>query len=404
MTPLRNDSPDHGLDSLLLLRLALRWETQEVSRYAEEQLLMASEHGEFEKVIALAKEGANVNARNGNGITPLMMAVTRRAGVNILRNLIENLADVNARDQRNDGFTILFLAISTNLDEASIQLLLDSGADIHATTTQKRRTAVMIAAQFAETNILNILLDRGDNLNAKDWKGRTALMVAAEFGKHAMVTHLIAKQADPKLLNDRGQSALHYAAFNGHSEIMRVLIPVTVLSETRISSLIHRVRQEKPSNEATVIEILQQMEPRHEVNGNIWSHLVPLEQHCERASLQRSVISIRVNSTVSRRMFQELSQMTEEIEQARVIEAHYATVTWATPFQILGTDFQMKCIFHQAMGRYEVTLASLQPIQIPYDEMPEQKKVKARKYFGRRACIGLMVRAFRRVFQDMCLK
>jgi len=60
--------------------------------------------GDLEKAIRLIKSGADVNATNANGTTPLMFAKTAAFGsgdLRILNLLIASGADINAKDKHN---------------------------------------------------------------------------------------------------------------------------------------------------------------------------------------------------------------------------------------------------------------------------------------------------------------
>ena len=65
--------------------------------------------------------GADVNARNTNGTTPLMLAAARNQNPAVIETLIESGADVNARDQ--NGRTPLMWAKKYNKNNAILELL-----------------------------------------------------------------------------------------------------------------------------------------------------------------------------------------------------------------------------------------------------------------------------------------
>jgi ankyrin repeat protein len=65
----------------------------------------------------------------------------------------------------------------------TVQLLLDSGADVQATDNKANMTAVLSASARGQTQIIKILLDRGGNLHDKAREGKTALILAAFVGQ-----------------------------------------------------------------------------------------------------------------------------------------------------------------------------------------------------------------------------
>ncbi len=89
-------------------------------------LILASAHGDAQMVTSLLKAGAEVNTKDGRGMTPLMAAVsseTQDAGV--IRALIAAGADVNADDGK--GEKVLDWARKYN-NPATLKLLVDAGA------------------------------------------------------------------------------------------------------------------------------------------------------------------------------------------------------------------------------------------------------------------------------------
>ena len=80
--------------------------------------------------------------------------------------------------------------------------------------TPTGETLLMIAAQKADENIINELINGGAEINALDGKGNTALMLACKSKKAANVSALLDNKADPYLLNSEGQSFMSYSADN----------------------------------------------------------------------------------------------------------------------------------------------------------------------------------------------
>ena len=79
--------------------------------------------------------GADVNARDADGVTPLMWAGFQNETPDIFRLLLDAGADVRARDSR--GRTPLMWAAWGKKGTTEILgLLLDAGADVHALDQQ----------------------------------------------------------------------------------------------------------------------------------------------------------------------------------------------------------------------------------------------------------------------------
>jgi ankyrin repeat protein len=130
-------------------------------------------------VEALLAEGANPDEIDGAGGTALM-AAAREGHVDTMRILIKGGADVNRRDCRFTRWTPLVHAIHKRQDAAA-RLLLDSGAEVDA-SMHGGATALIFAAAYGETAIVEELLSRGADPHRQTADGVTALVNAAGGG------------------------------------------------------------------------------------------------------------------------------------------------------------------------------------------------------------------------------
>ncbi|MBD2489388.1 ankyrin repeat domain-containing protein [Aulosira sp. FACHB-615] len=137
--------------------------------------------------------------------TPLMCAVSSsNAGVEMIRFLLENGANVNAVEPESQN-TVLGLAVqSGNLDK--IQLILDAGADINYQTSDGYD--VLIHAMYGRDIVqdenlistLNLLISRGAAVNGMSSYSESAIKVAAHVGRFDAVQLLLNAGANPEQL------------------------------------------------------------------------------------------------------------------------------------------------------------------------------------------------------------
>jgi ankyrin repeat protein len=76
---------------------------------------------------------------------------------------------------------------------------------------------------MGHTEIVQLLLEKGADVNAKDDDGRTALMLAAEKGHTEIVQLLLERGANVNTKIDEKRILL-WAAENGHTEIVQLLL------------------------------------------------------------------------------------------------------------------------------------------------------------------------------------
>ena len=144
----------------------------------------------------------------------------QRADWNVVRTLIEDGADVNAR--QGDGATALHWTAYWDEIE-SADLLIRSGADVNA-VNDLGVTPLWAAAENGSAAMVERLLDAGANPNVSLLSGETPLMTAARVGAADVARQLIEADADTALTAGRGQTALMWAVAQRHPAVVDVLL------------------------------------------------------------------------------------------------------------------------------------------------------------------------------------
>ena len=142
--------------------------------------------------LLLSREGIEIDPKNSLGYTPLCMAMMFRY-FDVARELIRRGADVNSKNRA--GFTMLHGAVALGRkDEAEI-LLEASGIDVDA-RSGSGLTPLHFAAQRSRMGIARLLIAGGADVNARASDGSTPLIVAIKSLDIDMALLLMRSGAD----------------------------------------------------------------------------------------------------------------------------------------------------------------------------------------------------------------
>ena len=153
------------------------------------------------------------------GHTPLHICALS-GHVPTARVLLEHGADLEARD--NNGGTPLHLASANH--EEMVDLFLKHGVSVMSTLGDfVGYTALHIAALSGKTEIVRLLIVAGSDVNAPDSSGRTPLHLSASLGWVDVVRLLLDNGAELNAVNNFGLTPAAFAKLSGHEELARGL-------------------------------------------------------------------------------------------------------------------------------------------------------------------------------------
>lgn len=161
-------------------------ETDEMNQPPDLALTRAIQYGSYAGVANALARGADVNARDENGRTALMIAVHQNLPKNT-RTLIAAGADVNATDPYGDT-PLHHFCQSDELDSSQdcLDILLNAGADINARNISENTPfiALMLAVRMnrsgsreGQVPVARRLIERGADVLAQGVNEITALEV-----------------------------------------------------------------------------------------------------------------------------------------------------------------------------------------------------------------------------------
>jgi len=231
--------------------------------------IWAAAIGSYETLRILLEAKADANQTNARGETPLYVAC--RNGQNSCVGFLLSLHDPSS-DERislttrrsEDGFSPIHTAAKYGHTVPVEYLLQVPGAaeQLLEARTHNGQTALMVAANFGQPDVTEVLLQQGADANATREDGSTALIlccmhettddeevlrilmvryrgaevnksnsvgdtalhVAAKIGHEVATSSLLEQQADPTLVNNEGLTPLHIASSEGHEGTVSELV------------------------------------------------------------------------------------------------------------------------------------------------------------------------------------
>ncbi|KAJ4311743.1 hypothetical protein N0V94_007793 [Neodidymelliopsis sp. IMI 364377] len=154
------------------------------------------------------ESGGNINAKDDNGMTGLMIVVQKGGEGGIIKVLLELGAYVDERDHR--GRTALHIAVE-NDNAWLVGTLLEHGAFPEARDNDGQ-SPLHKAAALGREKLTDRLLKASSSSNFQDTAGASPLHLAALSGNGRIVRQLVYAGENPNLADEMGQTPLHIAA------------------------------------------------------------------------------------------------------------------------------------------------------------------------------------------------
>uniref|UniRef100_A0A8C0QSG5 Kinase D-interacting substrate of 220 kDa n=1 Tax=Chelonoidis abingdonii TaxID=106734 RepID=A0A8C0QSG5_CHEAB len=183
-------------------------------------LMLAAEQGNLEIVQELLKKGANCNLEDADNWTALISAA-KEGYVDIVAELLN--CNVNLEHRDMGGWTALMWASYKGCTKVA-ELLLQKGANPNVTGQQYSIYPIIWAAGRGHSDIVHLLLQHGAKVNCSDKYGTTPLIWAARKGHLECVKYLLQMGADVDQEGANSMTALIVAVKGGYTDSVKEIL------------------------------------------------------------------------------------------------------------------------------------------------------------------------------------
>ncbi|KAG8181629.1 hypothetical protein JTE90_015273 [Oedothorax gibbosus] len=226
----------------------------------------------------------------------LLHNAAEEGDVSLLSDYLKHsILDINA--ETSDGDTAMLLA-AKNWHERAVQLLIEYGADINCTDSDKW-TILHYACLRGWIEIVQFFAEHKDfNINAKTCQGQTALMIAVEEGNEDVAEVLLKSGADVTCCDKNEWNLLHYASHFAlydvvHFILEKKLCPVNSRTSSRDTPLLLAA----DSKDGKIAELLEKFKDDINCCCNENYNLVPYatENHWAIVNLKNFDLNVRTS-------------------------------------------------------------------------------------------------------------
>jgi len=181
--------------------------------------------------LVLQKVGKSIDAKNKEGRTPLMIAVSLKNALYV-SYLLKYGANVFLSDRSHHS---LIHTCALNNDANCAQLLIDYGIDVNSADTTGR-TPLHKAAYKGNFEVMKILVESKADVNAVDRKKRQPIHYAVDEGHKQCVDLLLScKSIQLNISDENKETPLSIAQARGEKDIMKAMERLTKWRFVRFS-------------------------------------------------------------------------------------------------------------------------------------------------------------------------
>ena len=164
----------------------------------------------------LARTGPNIDAVNGAGFSPLLMAARRGYSDKSTADVVQALLDagctgINSRDPKSGRSPLEYAAVAGHV--GTLTAMIEHGADVTAVETRTPGLSVLHYASLSgNPRAIDVLVEAGANPEATDHRGMNCLHTATICRSADVVRAILQHGVDVDSLTNKGMSPLFLAS------------------------------------------------------------------------------------------------------------------------------------------------------------------------------------------------
>ncbi|WP_265027666.1 ankyrin repeat domain-containing protein [Wolbachia endosymbiont (group B) of Chorthippus parallelus] len=225
-------------------------------------------HLELGKAL-VEKEGIDINARDKGRKTPLHHAASK-GYLNFVKFLVGKGANINAEDAKSEtplqltsdsdvkrvllGKMLIDAVKQNNIQKIREYIGIDH-ASVDYSSEENKWTPLHYAASLGYRRSAELLVNNS-TLGARDSENNTPLHIAADYGKENIVELLLERGADINIEGKNASTPLHYAADKGNFRVAKLLVERGANIDTKNSNQKSPSQLAKDKNHQTIVKLL----------------------------------------------------------------------------------------------------------------------------------------------------
>lgn len=215
---------EHGHEETVKILLANGSKINALDNNLNTPLIIAIQNSKIELSKLLIAKGAKLDEKNKDGNTALHLASAKN-DIGLVGCLLAKGANINVLDAHLNTFLIIAISKKNTEMVESLQLLVDN-RDFWNKKNDSGNTALHFAAARGYSEIVEILLKAGADLNPQNKDGSTPLITAVNFKVAKVVKCLVDAKAKLNLTDVNAMTALDIAVSKGneYSDIINILL------------------------------------------------------------------------------------------------------------------------------------------------------------------------------------